>query len=299
MDLRDLHYFRICAETGHLSRAAEQLHLSQPAVTQSINRLERDLGHQLLYRPANRRKALQVTEAGRLVLQRAANAMAELDTLREELSELAGMLRGTIHLAGIQSLNLTLMPQVLAAFAADHPQIEVQLHTHPSSHIADELRDGRADIGIIAAGDEQDFLGLEVVDLYQEDFVVIVRHDDELAGLQQIELKRIAERDLLLVSPDSYSGAVILNACAEAGFEPPVRLVLESGEALRECVRAGLGLSILPRGYLTAQESELRAVSIVRPKLQRRVLALHSSQRQISRAAAHFLTTLQEQARKL
>ncbi len=292
MELRDLEYFAACVEHGHLSRAAAQLHVAQPTLSHAISRLEQDLGVQILHRPSNKRSPMRPTAAGQLLLKRAQAAIGELDALKDDLNELQGLHRGSIRLAGIQSLNLTLLPRVLAAFASEFPNIEFQLNTHPSEQIADRIRGGHEDLGILAAAPDQAFYGLQVHELYHEDFVLIVRRDDPLAQQRSIKLSKIADRDLLLVNPSTHTGAQIIDACEQVGFKPKLRLVLDSGETLRECVRAGLGICILPRGYLANHEQDLQAVSIAEPILKRHVLAIHPDQEQPSRAAQSFLGVL-------
>ena len=186
MELRDLEYFLACVETGNLSRAAAKLHVAQPTLSHAIARLEKDLGKQILHRPSNKHAPLQVTEAGTILCERARRAISEIDGIEDDLNELDGLLRGQIQLAGIQSLNSTLLPRVLAAFAQAFPQVEIQLHTHASDAIPERVRSGQEDIGIIATTPDKPLYGLNLHHLYQEDFVAIVRRDDGLAKNQEI-----------------------------------------------------------------------------------------------------------------
>lgn len=295
MELRDLEYFLACLEHGSLTRAAVHVHVSQPTLSHALARLEHECGEALLYRPANKRSPLTATPAGLLLQQRSQQIRAELHGFHEDLDDMRGLLRGHLQLCGMQSLNLTLLPEVLATFAQQHQQIEVRLSTRPSDEIPQQVRSGHEEIGIFASATDlpqQTLHGLHSEQLYREDFVAIVRRDDPLAHHQSIVLKELSNRELLLMNINSYTGATIYQACQKAGFTPQARLSLESGEALRETVRAGLGLSILPRGYLTDNDPDLRAINLIKPTPWRQVSVIRSQDRTLSRAADAFLSSL-------
>ncbi|NRA37952.1 MAG: LysR family transcriptional regulator [Planctomycetes bacterium] len=294
MELRDLEYFLCCIEHGSLTQAAAELHVTQPTLSHAISRLEDAAGEALLYRPANKRNPLTVTPAGELLQQRSQRIQDELQGFNQDLDAMRGLLRGHLRLCGIQSLNLTLLPGVLAQFSQQHQQIEVHLSTRPSDEIPQLVRSGHDEIGIFAGAPSHALDKLRQEELYREDFVAIVRQDDPLASQQTIGIKELIGRDLLLMNANSYTGTTIYQACQKAGFTPHPRLSLESGEALRETVRAGLGLSILPRGYLTDNDADLRAINLVKPTPWRQVLAISLVDRELSRAANAFLTTLRK-----
>ena len=298
MELRDLSYFLSVIEAGSISKAASQMHVAQPTISQALARIERELGRPLIQRSNNKRAPLRLTDAGHVVAERAKEALQAINLIQQDLGALDGLLSGEVRLAGIQSLNLTYLPRVLAAFALQYPQIEVELKTHPSDSIPERVRSGHEDLGILAmAPSTQALHGLDIHELYQEDFVAIVRVDDPLAQHDEIPLQQVQDRDLLLVNPSSYTGAAILAACAEAGFQPKPKLELESGEALRECVRSGLGMCILPAGYLAAHERDLKAIRLVDPTPTRQVLAVSNRGSELSMAAKSFLTMLQKCAK--
>ncbi len=124
---------------------------------------------------------------------------------------------------------------------------------------------GHADLGIAAGVPATALAGLQARTLLREEFVAIVRRDHALAARASVPLAALAAEPMVLVPPATYTGSVIHAACRKAGFAPRAVLALESGEALRETVRAGLGLTILPAGYLGAHERDLRAVRLTAP----------------------------------
>jgi len=297
--LRDLRYFQAVCEAQHVSWAAEALHVAQPTLSHALARLERAVGRALLERPRNRRAPLEPTAAGRVLLQRAGHLLALADGLDQGLGEGSRRLTGHLHLGSIQSLNLSLLPAVLTAFAADHPEVAVTVRTFEATAMASALRRGTLELAVVAGAPAESLTGLVTRELYREPFVAIVRHDDPLASRRRIPLRRLADRDLVLVPRDSFTGGTIHAACAEAGFEPQVRLAIASSEALRETVRAGQGITILPAGSLAVGDPDLQAVALCRPTPSRGVLVAEPAHRHRTAVAAAFVEALCNHAAEL
>ena len=292
MELRDLRYFLAAVEHGSLSAGGRALHAAQPTLSHAIARLERELGEALLERPRHRRGGVSPTAAGKRLAQRSRRALAELAGVRGDLAELHGLLAGELTIGSIQSLNLTLLPGPLARFARRHPRVELRLRTHPGEDLAGELRTGRCDLAFVAGVPAEASRGCRRRLLEREEFVAIVRRDDTLARHRRLPLARLASRPWLSVLSGTYTRQLLERACRQAGFTPQVVLELESGEALRETVRAGFGLTVLPAGYLRADDPGLVAVQLVQPTPLREVVALMPADRPATRVAEAFLAEM-------
>jgi DNA-binding transcriptional LysR family regulator len=290
VELRDLRYFLGCLEHGGVTAAARALHAAQPTLSHALRRLEREAGTALFERRAGDR--LRATPAGRLLAARARAALAAVDGFGDDVAALAGLARGELRIAAIQSLNATLLPSPLAAFSAAHPGIEIRVRTYPAEAVADAIRQGREELGLVAGAPPESLARLEVRRLYQERFVAIVHRLDPLARQKQVPVAALRDRPLALVPSSTYTGAVIHSACERAGFIPRVAVTLDSGEGLREVVRAGRGVTILPERYLAPGDRELRSVRLVDPVPVRDVLALRHPGHEIARAAGAFLELL-------
>jgi DNA-binding transcriptional LysR family regulator len=290
VELRDLRYFLACLEHGGVTAAARTVHAAQPTLSHALARLEREAGMRLVERRAGDR--LRATPAGRLLAVRARAALAAVDGFPDDVAALEGLARGELHVAAIQSLNATLVPAPLAAFTARHAGVEVRIRTYHAEAVADAIRQGREEIGLVAGAPPETLAELEVRRLYQERFVAIVHRKDPLAGKRQVPVAALRDRPLALVLSGTYTGTVIHSACERAGFIPRVALTLDSAEGLREVVRAGGGITILPEGYLPAGDRDLRSVRLVDPVPVRDVLVLRSPTRVASRAAQAFLELL-------
>jgi len=174
--------------------------------------------------------------------------------------------------------------------------LEIDAHVAVADAILAAVRDGRTDVGLVAGPTPPIPAGVTAERLYREPFVAVVRAEDPLAQQLQIAMIDLKDRPLVLVPASSPTGATIHAACAAAGLTPSVRITFDSGEALRELVRAGVGITILPARYLRGPQDGLRAVRLVRPTPWREVFALRSSS-EPSAAASSFLDLLRKQLR--
>lgn len=270
MDLRDLEYFLAIIEAGSVSGAARRVHVAQPTLSHALARLEGELGERLLERKA--RTPLRSTDAGEVVARHARQALSSIVSLKDELSALRGELAGALRIAAIQSLSATLLPRALAELARKYPGVKPSVRTLAAESIARAVASGRADVGLLAGAPRSSLRGLSVQLLFDEPLVALVRRSDALARHKRVRLARLAERELVLVPDGTFLSNIIHDACQQAGFTPRVRLTLASAEALRETVRAGLGLTILPRGYASPSDRDLVAVPLTHPTPQREVL---------------------------
>jgi DNA-binding transcriptional LysR family regulator len=288
MDLRDFEYFLAVVEAKSVTVAARRVHAAQPTLSHALARLEAELGERLLVRKA--RAPLQLTDAGEVVAARAREALSAVTALRDDLSALRGAVSGPLRIAAIQSLSATLLPRVLARLAREHPAIRPSVRTLAAESIARAVSSGRADVGLLAGAPRSSLRGLSVKVLFEEPLVALVRRSDPLARLKKVRMKRLAERELLLVPDGTFLSDIVHEACDSAGFSPRVRLTLASAEALRETVRAGLGITILPAGYAPPADRELVALPLTHPTPRREVLLVERSAGQLAtpRAVAAF-----------
>ena len=291
MELRDLGYFLACVEHGSVTAAARAVHVAQPTLSHALGRLEREAGVRLLERRP--RERLQPTAAGRLLLARAQEALAAVSGFGADLAALNGLERGELLVGSIQSLNATLLPTPIAAFVARYPGIALGVRTHPAEAIAQAVRHGGEELGFVAGAPPETLSGLAVRRLFQERFVAIVHRSDPLARKRRIPMVALRERALALVPAGTYTATVVHSACERAGFVPRVVITLDSGEGLREIVRAGRLITILPERYLPAKDDRLCAIGLTDPTPTRDVLALRNPARLASKAADTFLSLVE------
>jgi DNA-binding transcriptional LysR family regulator len=296
MDFRDLEYFLAVVEAKSVTVAARRVHAAQPTLSHALARLESELGERLLERKA--RAPLRLTDAGEITAARARQALSALTALKDDLGSLRGHVGGNLRIAAIQSLSVTLLPAVLARLAREYPGIKPSVRTLAAESIARAVASGRADVGLLAGAPRASLRGLSVKTRFEEPLVALMRRTDPLASAKRLRMSRLAPRALVLAPDGTFLSDIIHAACSEAGFAPQVRLTLASAEALRETVRVGLGITILPRGYASPSDRDLLAVPLTHPTPRREVLLVERGPNQLAtpRAVVAFTGILTDLA---
>jgi DNA-binding transcriptional LysR family regulator len=268
LDPRRLLTFREVALQRSFSRAAEALSLSQPAVSQQVAALERQLGTPLLDR---RPGGLVLTAAGRLLLEHAEAVAAHLSRADAQLAELVGAERRTLRVGAFPSALATVVPAALAQLVAAEPELEADVREGRTDQLAEWVRDGELHVAVLfqdAGLPRREEEGARRVDLFEEPFVAMLPPDHRLAGRRRIRLADLAG-DVWMMP--SRSG-VLQRACEAAGFAPRVAYLTTDPLANAALVSAGLCVSLMPRllsGRLTGI-----AVAEVHDAPRRQVFAL-------------------------
>ena len=284
MELRQLEYFSAVARHGHFTRASEELNVAQPAVSQQIKRLEAELGVELLHRSTRR---VELTEAGAALLARANRVLAEIEAARQELSEFAGLLRGTVEIGTIPVSSLD-TPGLLEAFRDVHPEIGLHLHEQSLAVLLPMLRGDRLDL-LFALADPAD-LGDDIdgVVLFHEELVVVVADDHPLARRSWVRLATIADEPLIRFRSGSALQGAIDDEFGRAGATPRFAFETLELEMMRALASRGLGVALLPNGYLLREGPPVVAVPL-RPRVQLPVSLLWRVDRKLPPAAQAFL----------
>ncbi|MGH7441846.1 MAG: LysR family transcriptional regulator [bacterium] len=241
MELQQIRYFLAVIETGGFSAAARHCHVSQPALSVQVAKLEADLGGALLERG---RKGARLTQRGELFRPRAVDILRQVEAARGESGELSGLKRGSVTLGCMPTTGATLLPRLLKAFGRAHPGVRLDLREESSPVLATLLRDGEVDLGILDQAGLGPGLAWEV--LFSEALLLAVPPQHPLARCRKISLTALRGEPLILMKAGHGFRGIVLDALARAGVEPNV--VHESGEieTVQALVEAGLGLALVP-----------------------------------------------------
>ncbi|MCW2906866.1 MAG: putative LysR-family transcriptional regulator [Actinomycetia bacterium] len=241
MELRQLAYFEAVVRHGGFSRAAEQLHIAQPAVSSQVRRLERELGAALLERTTRR---VRLTPAGELVLARARSALAQVDGARADLAELATVTRGQLRIGATQLLASLDLPRALAGFHRRYPGVTIALRTGLIADLLADLDAGRIDVALCPIHD--DLPARYLAQPLAPEVVVLATPPGRYAFAG--DAARLADvRDEPFVCLPAGSGlhGILVAAAAAAGFEPRIPFETHSPASICELVAAGLGVALL------------------------------------------------------
>ncbi|ETD83372.1 LysR family transcriptional regulator [Rhodobacter capsulatus] len=245
--LRQLQVFAAVARHKSYTRAAEELHLTQPAVFTQVKQLEDALGAVLLDRIGKR---LFLTEAGQAVLATARETLEGIERLEMQLADLQGLRRGRLRLA-IVSTAQYFLPRLLGAFCTENPGIEVALTVTNRQTVIARLAANEDDLCILGQPPE----GLDVVarPIARNAILVLAPPGHPLVGVTAVPFAALAEAPFILREPGSGTRAAAEKFFAENGIRPQVRMELGSNEAIKAAVAAGLGLAILSQDTITLE----------------------------------------------
>jgi len=283
MELRQLRYAEAVARHRHFTRAAEELHVAQSALSHQIRRLEAELGTELFRRTSRR---VEPTEAGEALAIRARRILGEVDGVRDDVDELEGLVRGHLWVGALLPAGSLDVPVLLARFREAFPEIEVGLREGTAGDMLGYLSRGEVDaaFSLVAAAPPG---GLAVEHLSEEELVAAFPPGAAPAA-DRVTAAELARH--VLVTP--RSGSAVKHAAdgffARAGRT--LRISLESGDPflLRCLVSAGFGAAVLPRS-LTEREGPSIEVRRLRPAVRLPVALLWWEDRHQSPAARAFI----------
>jgi DNA-binding transcriptional LysR family regulator len=244
MELRHLRTIAAVARHGSFTKAGEELHLAQSAISQQIRRLETELGIQVFHRTS---RSVELTAEGRLVLDYARRVLHEVEGLHNELEELSGLLRGELKLGGMYPTGLYDLADVLADFHERHPGVAIHMVERTQDELLDKLRCDELDAAFTAV--DPDALGEDFAAslIWEEEFVVALPVDHPLSGCDTITFEQLAGEDLVTYRENSALRLRLEKAMAKLGLVPRNAFICTEMGAVRALVSKGLGVAVLPR----------------------------------------------------
>lgn len=258
MEVRQLTYFEAVVRLGGFTRAAEALHVAQPAVSAQIRSLERELGVQLLHRTT---RHVSPTHAGEVFLVRARAVLAELDAARRDLLDLAEVLSGEVRIgAALAALPIGRLdlPAALATFRHRHPGVALSLRTGLVRELCAELDNGSLDL-VLGPIDAASGAGRSTTLLAEETVVLVTQ-----TGRPRLTLADVAGEPFVCLPQASGLRQILDDAAAVAGFTPRVEFETRSANAVRQLVSAGLGVALLAASAAREPGAPI-AVHVLRP----------------------------------
>jgi DNA-binding transcriptional LysR family regulator len=289
--LRQFEVFLAVARAQSFRRAAETLHLSQPALSQHVAELERALGARLLDR-LGRRVAL--TEAGRILEDHALRVFSTLASARETIGELSGITRGSLLVGASTTPGIYLMPALISAFEREFPGVSVDLRIANSQLIEEQVRNNELDLGVVGGhglrpGEE--CLAAGVLD----ELVLIVPPGHAWARRSRLDPALLAQGRLLTREQGSATRQVTERALLQGGVKVGRTMELGHTEAIKQAVMAGLGVAFVSiyalRGEL--ETGRLHQVRLRGLRIQRHFHVIHNEARTLTARAKAFIAAIQ------
>jgi DNA-binding transcriptional LysR family regulator len=303
--LKQLVYFLAVADTGRFVQAAAEVRIAQPTLSRQVQSLEDDLGETLFTRG---RDHVTLTAAGETLLPLARRIVADVETARLEIAELAGLRRGRLRVGATPSLCVGVLADVLAVFHESYPGISLQIREGGSQDLVAALEDGQLDLALVIHGRDRTApparpggstaadVPLRLTPVLREELVAISAAGGQ-AGLDEAlgdhaGIVELARHPLVVNRPGYELREAVLSACAAAGVTP--RIAVEGGEmdAVLRMVERGLGVAIVPSLVLTGRHG-LHITRLDGSGWTHRTIALaHRTDVAPTRAAEAFRETL-------
>lgn len=283
------------ARLGSVTRAAQGLKVSQPAVTQQIRRLEEELGVRLLERRQGR---LAPTDAGERVRVFARRWVDEYRELRRQLPGREAELRGNLRLGASTIPGEFVVPRVVAGFRELHPQVKATVVVADTAEVIDRLLSGEFHVGFVGA--KVEVPDLVVGRLTQDELVLVVYPGHPFARRQSVRFEELSEHPLILREPGSGTMRSLQTALAEQGLELPqdnVVMRLGSSRAITSAVAAGLGIGFVSSLAVAAESpARLVCVPIEGVSIRRNLFFLYRAGRAGDRLQDEFVAFLRQWA---
>jgi DNA-binding transcriptional LysR family regulator len=237
---QQLEWFSAIADLQHMSRAAAQLGVSQPALSRALSRLEAELGVPLFDRIG---RSIRLTHYGRLFQGRVARALREIDDGRTELADLVDQDRGTVALGFLRTLGINYIPQLLRRFRALHPRVRFSFIQSNSIALEGRLRDGDTDLIFNSMPlDDPRFEWAAVAD---QDLVLLVPPTHRLARRRDVSLHDCADESFVSFKADHALRRTTDALCSKAGITPTISFESDDSSSVPGLVAAGFGVAIV------------------------------------------------------
>ncbi len=285
---RRLQVFHTVARLLSFTKAAETLHMTQPAVTFQVRQLEEYFNTRLFDRTHNR---INLTEAGKLVYRYAGNILEQYHEMDNAVRELTGEIRGVLVLGASTTIAEYMLPSLLGDFKKMYPDVNIRLKVSNSEGVVSMVENNVIDLGVVESPVQNKNLVVETC--RKDQLVVVTPPSHPLAKKERVEVKDILGYPYICREEGSGTREVILNYLAENGIQPSdlnVVMELGSSEAIKGAVEAGMGISILSIATLDKEFKLGTLVGIpLNPPLERPFSFVHQKQKFRLRAMHELL----------
>jgi DNA-binding transcriptional LysR family regulator len=283
-DLNDLHAFRAVAELSNFRRAAEAVHISQPAFSRRIDKLEQALGVKLLDRTTRR---VSLTAVGRDFARKVQLLLDDLDSTLLGLRGVAATRMGEVTLACVPSTVYYYVSQVIQRFRADFPRVRVKVFDAGANEVLGAVVRGEADFGLNFIGSQE--VGIDFHPLREERFVAACRRDHPIANRRRVSWVELAGFEMVAVAQSSGNRLLIDQALAGHDIRLNSQCEAQHVTTMLGLVEAGLGVAAVPAMAMPGKDHPvLVSVPLDEPVVVRHVGLIRRTGRTLAPAAQHL-----------
>lgn len=293
MEISELVTFIKVAETASFSDAAEQLFVTQPAVSKRIAALEASLDLKLFDRIG---RQIQLTEAGQQLLPKAKKITAEIKDIKRSLTTQDEVLSGELKMATSHHIGLHRLPKALKQYQNDFPNVLIEIDFTQSEDAYQQVLKGDTEIAVITLSNEENPM-IESIPIWSDPLMLVVAHEHELAlskarSGQGINIQDLASTPCVLPDQNTFTRQMVDKVLGNHGLKPNVRMSTNNFDTLTMLVSIGWGWSLLPSTLVNKNHQVLAANELI---LERRLGIIYHKQRTLSRSAAAMMALIKKE----
>ncbi|MFB5663679.1 LysR family transcriptional regulator [Alteribacillus sp. HJP-4] len=280
MELLQLQYFRMVARLEHMTKAAQEIRIAQPALSKTIARLEEDLGVPLFDRKG---RNIRLNSFGKVFLKKVEIALSALEEGRKEVEDLAGMERGRVYLS---TTTHKCFSDLIGSFISEHPDIKLQISQASTYEKVKQLRNGDIDFCITFPPLEVE--GISGQSFLTEEILLAVPFKHRFANRKSVDLSELSDDAFISIKDGNPFRAMTDDFCKKEGFTPNVVCEVDELSAISHFIRTGIGVAFLPETLIEDKNVPFRLLHIDKPFCQRTYQIAWLEDRYLSIAARKF-----------
>jgi len=285
MEMQQLRYVVAVARTANFSRAAEQCHVSQPSLSQQIQKLEDELGERLFDRM---KREAKLTSHGETFLRRAVRILEEVDAAKREATDAQDLLRGTLTIGVLPTVAPYLLPDVMAQFTEKFPDVEIVVQEDTTARLLKLALDYEIDFALASQPIQNERLA--VTELFSEELLLALPPGHPLTRKRTVAVADLEGERLMVMKEGHCLGDQVLGFCDRRDLKPKISFRSSQLETIQALVSSGLGISLIPAMAARSKREHLPEYrSLQSPRPERKIVTAWPKQRPPGRAANEFL----------
>lgn len=284
LEIKHFECFIEVTRTGNFTNAAENLFITQPALSRIIKSLEVELGTQLFIRT---RKKLILTDAGFILKKHALIIEKQLQLLDAELGKMFMLKKSHVRIGLPAITNSIFFSQLIASFHEKYPEVTFQLEEHGSKPIEEKVINGLLDFGVVVLPDKID--DFDYYMFVNEELKLVVPASHRLAGKQEVSLEELKEESFIMFNRDFELRNLVTTACREAGFQPIIISETSQLDFIQELVAYNIGITLLPENTCLELASDFRTITVTNPTIEWNLAMIWKKDAYLSQVAKEFI----------
>ncbi|WP_445667710.1 LysR substrate-binding domain-containing protein [Oceanobacillus sp. FSL W8-0428] len=285
MELKQLLYFKEVAKHKSITKAAQQIHISQPALSKSIKALEEELEAILIIRT---NKKIDLTDAGNMVLEYTKEITGLVDEMKLTLNDLTNFSVGQLNIGLPPFIGSLFFPKVMKNFHRSYPNIKLDITEYGGARVVKSVEEGEFELGVaVLPIDEQIF---DVYPIVEEEMKLIVHKNHPLASFKEVDVKDLRDEEFIFYHEDFALNQIVRNHFfITAGFEPKILFKSMQWDLMSEMVAANLGIAILPQSICNRLFTKDINIISLKPTILWKLAVITKKGKYISNAGRKFI----------